>query len=166
MTAELLAELIKKHSPAMLLFARQWCHLPDDAVQIAFCKLVQQQTSPDDPAAWLFRVVRTSAIDLSKTERRRKNREVANVSPEQWFYQPTYSDSIERMESAEEVERAVHALKALPDDLREVIVLRLWTELTLEQIASVCECSVSSAHRRYEAGISKLRMELGESCPT
>ena len=36
---------------------------------------------------------------------------------------------------------------------------------TFEQIATVAGCSVSTAFRRYEAGIAVLRQLLGVSCP-
>ena len=74
-----------------------------------------------------------------------------------WFVEPRVSG----LEAAE----AVGALQTLPDELREVIVLRMWSDLTLEQVAAAVGCSVSTAHRRYEAGLSALRERLGESCP-
>ena len=65
-----------------------------------------------------------------------------------------------------DAEAAVAALEALPPEQREVIVARLWGGMTLEQIAAVAGCSVSSAHRRFEAGIAALRKQLGAPCPT
>ncbi len=157
MTAGLIAELIDRHGPALGLFARQRCDSPDDAVQEAFCALAGLRIAPDDPAAWLFRAVRNASLDLGKTERRRKKREAA-ASIGEWFTEPDANG----VEAAE----AVAALKTLPDEQREVIVLRLWSDLTLEQVATACGCSVSTAHRRYEAGILTLQQKVGERCPT
>ena len=70
MTARQIADLIASHSAALALFARQWCEGPEDAVQDAFCKLVRQPAPPGDPVAWLFRVVRTTAIDRGRDSRR------------------------------------------------------------------------------------------------
>jgi RNA polymerase sigma-70 factor (ECF subfamily) len=53
MTPRRLAELIDAHAPALVLYARQWCAAPEDAVQAAFCKLAAQRSPPDDEAAWL-----------------------------------------------------------------------------------------------------------------
>lgn len=152
MSARRLADLIDAHSAALALFARQWCGSPDDAVQDAFCKLATADPWPDDPAAWLFRVVKNAALDIGKAERRRKQREGAVARPERWFHE----SAIEGLDAA----TAVAALGELPDDQREVIVLRLWSELTLEQIAAACGCSVSTAFRRYEAGVAALRERL------
>jgi RNA polymerase sigma-70 factor (ECF subfamily) len=49
--------------------------------------------------------------------------------------------------------------------MREVIVARLWGGMTLEAIAAVVGCSVTSAHRRFEAGVAALRERLGVPCP-
>ena len=157
MTARELAELIDRHSPALVLFARQRCDTPEDVVQEAFCALAAIRTPPDDPAAWLFRTVRNRSLDAGKADRRRKRREAAVGGSVVWFVEPRVSG----LEAAE----AVGALQTLPDELREVIVLRMWSDLTLEQVAAAVGCSVSTAHRRYEAGLSALRERLGESCP-
>ena len=74
-----------------------------------------------------------------------------------WFAEP----EIDGLDAA----AAVQALEELPGEVREVIVARLWGGLTLEQIASAAECSASTAHRRYKAGIAALRERLGVSCP-
>lgn len=158
MTARRLADLIDAHAAALVLFARQWCAAPEDVVQVAFCKLAEQRAWPDDPAAWLFRVVRNAAIDAGKAERRRSRREAAVARPERWFREAEFDG----LDAA----TAVAALEDLPDDQREVIVARLWGGMTLDQVAGIAGCSVSTAFRRYEAGIAALRERLGAECPT
>lgn len=150
-----LATLIDNHTAALVLYARQWCASPDDVVQDAFLKFVQVRQHPDDPVAWLFRVVRNAALDAAKRERRRKVRENA-VAP-RWFAEI----ALDGLDAA----AAVAALTQLPDEQREIIIARLWGGLTLEQCAQVAGCSVSSVHRRYEAGIAQMRKVLGVSCP-
>jgi RNA polymerase sigma-70 factor (ECF subfamily) len=157
MTPRHLAELIDRHGPALVLYARQWCAAPEDVVQDAFLKLFAQRRPPDDPAAWLFRVVRNAALDAAKADRRRQRREAA-VQSDRWFVEP----DIDGLDA----QKAVGALERLPAELRETIVARLWGGLTFEQIAAVSGCSASSAFRRYEAGIAALRETLGVPCPT
>ena len=157
MTARQIADLIASHAAALALFARQWCASPEDAVQDAFCKLVRLSAPPDDAVAWLFKVVRTTAIDRGRADRRRAKREAASAKPERWFAE----SEIEGLDA----EAAVAALEALPAELREVIVARLWAGMTLEQVAGVAGCSLTTAHRRFEAGIAALRERLGVTCP-
>ncbi len=155
MTPPLLTEWIDAHAGALTLFARQHCADPEAVVQEAFCKLARPHTAMIDPVAWLYRVVRNGAIDAGKAERRRKRRESQGAKPEAWFD----GDSAD-------ADEAVLALQALPPDQREVIVLRIWSGLKLEQIATSCDCSVSTAHRRYEAALQTLRERLGAPWPT
>jgi len=157
MTPRQLADLVAEYAAALVLFARQWCDSPEDAVQDAFCKLIVQRNAPDDPAAWLFRVVRNAAIDAGKSERRRAKREQAAARPVRWFSEAR----IDGLDAA----TAVAALESLDSDQREVIVARLWGGLTLDQVAVSVGCSVSTAHRRFEAGIAALRERLGAECP-
>jgi RNA polymerase sigma-70 factor (ECF subfamily) len=156
MTPRVLADLIADHAAALVLFARQWCDCPEDVVQDVFCKLATA-TPPDDPAAWLYRVARNAAIDAGRSTRRRVRRERVAARSVRWFTE----SEIDGLDAG----TAVAALESLAPELREVIVARLWGGLTLEQIATAAGCSVSTAHRRYEAGIAALRERLGVACP-
>lgn len=157
MTARELADLIAAHAATLVLFARQWCDTPEDAVQDAFCQLMTARPAPIDPVAWLYRVVRNKAIDAGRARKRRARREEAVARPERWF--------AEREIDGLDAEAAVKALESLHPDHREVIVARLWGGLELTQIATAAGCSVSTAHRRFEAGIAALRERLGVTCP-
>lgn len=155
MTAAEMAGLIDRHAAALRLYARQWCLAPEDAVQDALCKLVVA-ARPDDPVAWLYRSVKHAAIDRGKAERRRVKREERSARPEPWFDQAG---------AGLDTDAAVKALQLLTDESREIIVAKLWGELTFEQISQIHGCSVSTAYRRYESGLAALRLVLGESCP-
>ena len=157
MTPRQLSDLFADHAPALALFARLKCAAAEDVVQEAFCKLAAQRVPPDDPVAWLFRVVRNGSIDAMRAERRRKERERIATANRPWFRE----SEIDGLDADE----AVAAMKALPPEQSEVVALRIWSALNLEQIASACGCSVSSAHRRYEAGIESLRQKFGVLCP-
>ena len=157
MTPGEVARLIDTHAASLVLYARQWCAEPEDVVQEAFVKLVRQHRPPVDAVAWLYRVVRNGAIDFSKMARRRQRRESAAARPVRWFVEP----KVEGLDA----ETAVAALERLVLEQREVIVARHWGGLSYEQIAEVVGCSVSTAFRRYTAGVEELRQQLGVICP-
>ncbi|HOP61463.1 MAG TPA: sigma-70 family RNA polymerase sigma factor [Candidatus Saccharicenans sp.] len=52
------------------------------------------------------------------------------------------------------------ALARLPEEQREVIVLRFFEELTLKEIAAVCGLSLNTVASRYRYGLSKLKSLL------
>jgi RNA polymerase sigma factor (sigma-70 family) len=157
MTAQELASLIDAHGAALVLYARQWSAAPEDLVQGAFLKLVEQRQPPQEPLPWLFRVVRNAAIDAARGERRRQRRESMVARPARWFAEA----EIDGLDA----EVAVAALQRLPLEQREAIVAHLWGGLSFEEIGEVARCSASSAFRRYSAGLAALRQELGVTCP-
>ena len=150
--------LLDEHGPALVLFAQQWCRTPEDVVQEAFLRLLRQEPAPENAVGWLYRVVRNEAIAASRSSQRRSRREAAAAGDrEPWF------ESVEgqRLDAA----AATEAVEQLPIELRETIVARLWGGLSLKQIAELTGTSISTVHRRYEAGLTALRERLGVTCP-
>jgi RNA polymerase sigma factor (sigma-70 family) len=159
MGPEHLPELVDRHAAALVLYARQWCSTPDDVVQTAFLKLARQRTAPDNPTAWLYRVVRNGAIDASRAARRRQKYETrAAVQSPAWFLpgdDPTGLDG----------RTVTAAMKVLPDDVRAILVAHLWGGLTFEDVAAALGGSASTCYRRYAAGLQLLRERLNVPCP-
>ncbi|MGO9466532.1 MAG: RNA polymerase sigma factor [Isosphaeraceae bacterium] len=155
---EILGRLFDEHAAALVLFARQWCDAPEDIVQDAFLALARQESQPDRAVAWLYRVVRNGAIAASRQSRRRRHREQRSASREcdpapggSWF--AATDDRID-------AEHAALLLADLDGETREVIVARLWGGLTFEEVARLQGCSLTTAHRRYQAGLSRLQARL------
>jgi DNA-directed RNA polymerase specialized sigma24 family protein len=73
MTPSDLARLMDAHAAPLVLYARQWCDVPEDVVQEAFLKLSCQVRPPLDAIAWLYRVVRNGALDAAKMAHRSIN---------------------------------------------------------------------------------------------
>src|SRR5262249_2753671 len=157
MSPQEFARLVDIHGAPLILYARQWCQTPEDVVQDAFVKLATARQPPREVICWLYQVVRNRAIDAGKAARRRLKRESAVARPERWFVEP----AVDALDAAE----AVPALEHLSVEQREVIVARLWGNLSFEQIAEVAGCSASTAFRRFNAGIEFLRKELDSTCP-
>jgi RNA polymerase sigma-70 factor (ECF subfamily) len=158
MDPALLGRLVDEHSAALVLYARQWCATPEDIVQEAFLKLVVQKRQPEEPVAWLYRVVRNGAISAARSiSRRRRHEAVAAAKFPAWFVSSDLT-GLDR-------DRATAALQTLPVEQREVIVGHLWGGLTFDQIGELIGSSSSTAHRRYLEGLAALRERLGVSCP-
>jgi RNA polymerase sigma-70 factor (ECF subfamily) len=158
---EELGRLIDSHAAALTLYARQWCAAPEDVVQEAFLKLTTQTLRPDNPVAWLYRVVRNGAISAGRSARRRKWHE--SIAAEHrgmgaaWF--------AESEDNALDAPLAAEALQELPPEQREAIVAHLWGGLTFAEVAQLMDSSSSTVHRWYLAGLAALRERLGVPCP-
>ncbi len=151
MGPNLLASLFDSHAAALALYARQWCDGPEDIVQEAFVKLARQRPPPDRAVPWLYRVVRNGAIEASRGDRRRRRRETLASGRESWF-----ASADERIDAQD----ATRLLAELEPDVREVIVARVWGGLTFDEIARLQGCSLTTAHRRYQSGLSRLHERL------
>jgi RNA polymerase sigma factor (sigma-70 family) len=150
LTAQLLAELLDRHGPALKLYARGWCVASDDVVQQALIELAASPQLPVNPAAWLFAVVRRRAISQARFDRRRQQHEAAAAS--QWFQRSQHHQA--------DVETAALALTELPLTEREIVIAHLWGRLTFAEIAPLVGISSSTAQRRFEAAIQRLREKL------
>lgn len=159
MDANELGRLLDEHATPLVLFARQWCATPEDVVQEAFIKLASQRRPPQKPEAWLYRVVRNTAVSVSRSSRRRKKRESKVARKNALWFQPKKDGYLDAAE-------ATNALETLPVEEREIIVAHLWGGLSFDQIAEVAGCSSSTAHRRYISGLQSLRERLQIPCPS
>ena len=154
---ELLARLFDENASALRLYACQWCKgtEADDAVQDTFVSLAGQSVLPDQVKAWLHRVVRNAAISAARSRRRRHSRESRVAGNEAWF-----SSADDLLDA----QGATKLLAELDQDCREVIVARLWGGLTFDQIARLQGCSLTTAHRRYQEGLTRLHERLERPC--
>lgn len=151
-----LGRLYDAHAAALVLYARSWCDRAgaEDAVQEAFTRLAGQWFAPENPPAWLYRVVRNGAISASRSQGRRRRREAVASNQERQF------------ESADDRIDAHHAatlLDELEPETRAVVVARIWGELTFLEIARSFGCSLTTAHRRYQDGLARLQERIEPS---
>lgn len=149
-----LERLLKTHGSALQMYARQWAECPEDCVQQAFIELATTRVTPQNPAAWLFKVVRNQAISQMRTQLRRRKRETKVALANRQMFQPSTGNQLDP-------EKLGQAIEGLEDVIREVVVARIWGQLNFEEIGELVGCSSSTAHRRYLDGLNHLRKKLG-----
>jgi len=162
------SDWLGRHSPGMLLLARQWVTGradAEDVVQEAFLRFWRSagrtQGSVADPVAYLFACVKRAAMDWQRGGRRRGRREeaVALSRSEANEDGPLLSGSLEQEERRAAIEAA---LVRLPEPQREVLVMKVWAGLSFPQIARVLDIPPDTAASRYRYALTKLREQLAE----
>ena len=139
--------LLEDHRRGLVLFARQWSGAAaEDIVQDAFLKLLSATPFPDSPKAWLYRVVRNGAIDCRRKESRLRN---LSEHLDDWF-EPMADEPFDG-------EALTAALESLDGDIREIVIAKIWSNLTFREIAELTERPISSVHLDYQRGIERLR---------
>lgn len=154
-----------RYGPKLLLCARQWTRSladAEDVVQEAFVRYWKHQRDlPGDPQALLVTSVRRAALDLGRREDRRVAREQKTqigADDAGWLFDPDGGVDAERKQAIES------AIVRLPLEQREVLVLKIWQELTFEQIGAALEISPNTAASRYRYALGTLKRELTPVC--
>ena len=144
---------LARHGRALLMLARQHCGSEDaaDAVQEGFVRFWKSRERAEDAAAYLFACVRSAAMDVARAAGRRKRREA--LTPVVTESETLFDDG-EREELRQAVETA---LTTLPAEQREVVVMKIWGELTFAQIAVALAIKPDTAASRYRYAIAKLQ---------
>lgn len=145
----------RRYSAELLLYARQFMGggEAEDVVQEAFIKLMKQRTCPKQVRAWLYRVVRNEAVSLMRRlQRRCRGRAVVRSPGEVWFEDTTVESLDARL--------AQERLEALPRAAREVVVLRIWGQMSLKEIATIVNRPVSTVFHVYQQALETLRQEM------
>ncbi len=150
---------LDRHGAALVLLARQWVAThadAEDVVQEAFVRFWRSRSSAADPAAYLFACVRNCARDRVRGEVRRVKREAAVATPEA---EPAFAAPVEQAERVAAIEAA---LRGLPEEQREVLVMKIWGGLTFVQIGTALAIAANTAGSRYRYALERLRKELAE----
>src|SRR5688572_5994708 len=130
-----LVKLIESQAASLRLWVRGRCASGDDVVQEAFCRLAALEPPPDNQVAWLYRVCRNLAEKQRLADKRRRDREQAQARPE--VVASVQTDPLELAET-------LAAVESLDAELREVVVARVWGQLSLEEIGRLCGISTAT----------------------
>ncbi len=119
---------------------------------------VQEKTAEAGFATWLYTIAHHR---LGDHWRSLKHRPAAPVDAEERLARLADADTPERVLSEFEHRRQLQlALDGLPDEQREVLLLRLEQELTLEEIGAVTGVGRETVKSRLRYAMDKLRARL------
>jgi len=158
-------EWFKKHGARLLLFARQQARNPADAeviVQEAFVRIWRLYGHTGEVAPSLvYKTIRRIAIDYARKDIRRigreekaNNFEKLELGESQWF-----EYTLEKQERHQALEKAI---QQLPSKHQEVLMLKIWGDLTFEEIGSTLGIPLHTAASRYRHALTKLKKSLSK----
>ena len=152
------------YAPRLLAFAVAiLCshHDAEEVLQNVFVKIAQNRAllaAARSLKAYLFTMVRNEACTLA---RQRGRREIP-VDPAEFGLIPAAPAD---PPAPEEAEAAARHLAALPEKQREVVVLKIFRELTFDEISVSLGISLNTAASRYRYGIEKLQRRMNGGTP-
>lgn len=149
-----------EHRRALIAYAAALTGSVDegmDLIQDVLTRLIAQNADPAIPRAFVFRCLRNRAADHARFRQRQGPEPSAAALAFLASPPPTARDAAE--ESAEKLREA---LAQLDERRREVIVLRVYGELTFDELATVLGSPIGTVASHYARGIDELRRRLEE----
>jgi len=156
-----LQRLYDEHAQALFAFLLNFTRDENDTrdlLQEIFTRIARQPAllrGARDKRAFLIRLAHNAAIDLI---RRRGTREKYHGQLAEEM--PAIFAPAENPDETAFRESLSRALAELPADQRAVVHLKLWENLTFEQIAETLDIPPNTAASRYRYGVDKLRERL------
>ncbi len=131
-------------------------HDAEDCVQTILVRIVHRPaliTSTLSPWPYLLRMVRNEALLVG---RRRRARRVCSG-----IIDLVTRRNVDELELEDTHRQVWAALRSLPTEQAEVVVLKIWEGLTFNEISQILEISANTVASRYQYAITKLSKRLG-----
>ena len=127
----------------------------EDAVQWALVRLAKEPrllATADAPWSYLLRMVRNEALASGRRKQRcTTGRDLSDL---------VTHCRVDLLELEESQRIVWAALRDLPPEQAEVVVLKIWEEMTFAEIAATLELSPNTAASRYQYAMAKLTARL------
>lgn len=141
----------------------------EDLTQETFLRVVKQASAYEQRAkftTWLFTLARNLCIDASRRRKHRKAQSLDQADEEgNSLLDRTASSgpAVDRQVIGHQLQaRLEEAISSLPEDQREVFLMRESADLSFKEIADVIGVSENTVKSRMRYALEKLRASLGE----
>ncbi len=166
--ADLLDRLIEQYQHRLLrylLFLTGNREVSEDLFQETWMRVLLRGSQYNGKArfdTWLFTIARNLVIDLSRKRTAISLDELSESSEDERpiefpIDEPSPLELVQTGEDRAEVNEVLHTLES---NSREVLVLRFFEELSLEEIAVVTKAPLSTVKSRLYRGLAALRPEI------
>lgn len=154
------AALLERHYGLMFKTAWQWCGNREDAEDIAqevclkLAHNLQGFMFESAFTTWLYRITINAAKDYYRAKNRRSDRE-----------KPLYDDAIYISEELTPEQKLAHkdtlvAIDALPETLKDTVILVCWQGLSHREAAEILDCEEGTISWRLHEARKKITDKL------
>ena len=162
------AELMRRHGPPLMKFLRGMLGSDspeaDDIYQETWLRMINNGSKWNGGSfkAWMTTVARNLAIDSIRRRRPAvsldaENEDGAKLADMLRDTRPTPSEKITSSETEQEI---IAAVNTLPDDQKEVFLMRTAEDLSFKEIAETLNVSINTALGRMHYAVGKLKKTL------
>lgn len=150
------------HGPLLSYTSRQLAdrQKAQDIVQETFIRLIRhlrQHGALEHVRPWLYKVAQNMCKDYWKSAAYRSEGLVGEELPEVFDLSPGAEELMERRETSREI---AEYLETLPEVQQEIISLRFFHELKLQEIAELVQLPLSTVKTHLYTGLKKLKKKM------
>jgi RNA polymerase sigma-70 factor (ECF subfamily) len=159
--------LVKRYYESLMRYLQRLAandHLAEELHQQTWLSVLDHLDKFDAAAsgggfkAWLFRIATNKANDHWRSAGREKNaKEGLKLITEE-----SAPDASHRLEGSEQVEKLKQAINKLPENQRQVLLLRYYSKLKFVEIADLLGCPLNTALGRMHKAMLKLKQLMEE----
>jgi RNA polymerase sigma-70 factor (ECF subfamily) len=165
---ELLDQLIEQYQHRLLrylLFLTGKREVAEDLFQETWMRVLLRGAQYNGKArfdTWLFTIARNLVIDLSRKRTMASLDEMSESGGDERPFEIAMSgpSPLEQFQSREDCAEVGEVLLKLEPSYREVLVLRFYEELSLEEIANVTKAPLSTVKSRLYRGLAALKPQM------
>jgi len=142
---------------SFIYFKTQHRETAEDLTSKTFLKALDNLDSFDAGkgsfSTWLYSIARNNVIDFYRTKK--------NESDINDIWDLSSTDDIERdVEARQKLDKIEKYLKKLKSEHREMIILRVWNELSYKEISGITGKSEASCKMMFSRSIKELKKEM------
>ena len=150
------AEFYLAHRRALTAYALSLTgNVPDahDLIQDVLVRVIRLRTAPDNAKAFVLRCLRNAALDRRRAARTSRER----LRPRSGVL---FDDAGTDLALRETMTRVEAAIEGLADTQREVVVLKIYAEMTFSEIAELMDAPLGTITSHYARAVAALRQAL------
>jgi RNA polymerase sigma-70 factor (ECF subfamily) len=167
---ELLDQLIEQYQHRLLrylLFLTGRREVAEDLFQETWVRVLLRGAQYNGKArfdTWLFTIARNLVIDLSRKRTMASLEEMSEQNEDDRPFEITAEgpSPLEQFQTRENSAEVGEVLLTLEPSHREVLVLRFYEEMSLEEIAAMTRAPLSTVKSRLYRGLASLKPELAK----
>lgn len=164
---EVLINRYKDKVYSSLLFYVKDNYLAEDLFQDVFIKIIdtlqnKRYTEEGKFLPWALRIARNLCLDYFRKVKRNPSVKTSEHSDIFDVLQLSDDAADTKMMQGQSHDRVRMMLDLLPEEQREIIVLRHYANLSFKEIAQITNCSINTALGRMRYGLINLRKLMAE----
>lgn len=163
------SSLVERHQDRVFGFLMGMVHNRDvanDLFQETFLRVIRAMhdergsyTQQGRWIAWVMQIARNAALDYLRSQK--KWRDVDGEETAFWDRLPDDGQSVDdRLDRSEKMRMIEECIRRLPDEQREIVLLRHETDLTFREIGELTGVSINTALGRMRYALINLRKML------